>query len=202
MSAPTPASGVAAMSAGRLALLFAALAGTNGLAAAQLMTGEVHLLVLLTTMLIGFVAAFTPQTFVTGVFVIWAIGSWAVFTDGGWSVELLLAALSVVVVHLSTALAAGVPPRAEIPRPLFTRYGLRLLVIAGLTVVVWSLYWLIERVDLPSGPWPSLIALLLVLAVLLVVLLRVLARDDVEQELTTPPAGGRSPYPSARSYLP
>ncbi len=94
-------------------------------------------------------AAWRPESSLVAVLVAGHVLHWVVAVPvraglGAW-VQLLVAALLLLVVHLAASLAASLPPAAPLPAQTVRRWVRRGSVVAALTVPVWAVAALAEQ---------------------------------------------------------
>lgn len=115
----------------------------------------------------GALVAFQPTTLMPVVFVIFAIGSWWGEVAGPWHWALLPAAVGLLLVHASAALAASVPPQAPVPASVVRLYAARVGLVVGLTALAWLLAALLAGVSTTAGgALPGIVGLALLVAAL------------------------------------
>lgn len=115
---------------------------------------------------LGALVVYQPTTLMPTLFAIFGVGSWWAGVEGPWHWALLPAALGLLAVHASAALASSMPPQATVPASVTRLWVWRSVVVAALTTLVWLLVGLLAGISSErGGAVPSLVGLaVLVLA--------------------------------------
>lgn len=87
--------------------------------------------------LLGALCVYHPTALFPVLFCVFAIVSWWAGVPGPWHWALLPAALGLLLVHASAALASSVPAQAPLPASVTRLYAVRTGLVAGLTVLMW-----------------------------------------------------------------
>lgn len=111
---------------------------------------------------IGVLVLFQPHAIAPTLFLGFAVVAWwwTVEVEPAWHWALLPAALGVLLVHTASALAAAVPPQADIPHAVLRRWAARLGLVSALTVVLWGVTGVLaHRSTEAFGALPGIVGL-------------------------------------------
>ncbi len=104
-------------------------------------------------------ASWHPHTLLPLIAIVYLVVNWIAIAPAAWSPWSVVAALSLLIFHTGAAMCAAVPAQAPLPAPVWASTGRRLGVVGGITVGVWAMSAIIERVDVGSGIVPAMVAL-------------------------------------------
>ncbi len=143
------------MSREQILLRLLVVLAAEGYAVVLTMVSRAGLVALLGIMLLGIVVAVLPDTGVPTLAILYLLTSWVVGVAPAWTPAALPAALALVLMHSSCALAASVPAQSPLPPEVLLTQAARLGVVAGLTVAAWAAAGVVESVDVTGGVlWP------------------------------------------------
>lgn len=100
---------------------------------------------------LGFLCFLNPHSVIPGAVIVYCLAVWWAGVPDPFNPLALPAALCLLVVHTACALAAAVPPQADLPKALFGQYAVRLALVAGATTVVSLVGWTIVELQPPGG---------------------------------------------------
>lgn len=120
-------------------------------AACLVLAGESLPFSLVVLSLLGVLCVLNPHTQMPVALMLYMLIVWAAGVPSVWHPLTLPAALCLLVIHVASALAAGVPAQAALPPGLWRLYRPRLLLVCAATTVVWVLAAGASTAALPGG---------------------------------------------------
>lgn len=149
-------------SADHLALRSIVAVGAAVAVAMLWIAGDGHGVFLASLAFLGLAAAMFPHRSTATVFIVAVVISWFAITEPSFSPWVLICAWALMLVHVGGALVAGMPPQAALPARIRRIYLIRLAIVAGISAGVWGISVLFRAIELPGGPIPATIALLII----------------------------------------